>query len=184
MILCFIWTISIIIPSACLLFTEAQVHHDLYYLVCLLDRNLFVNIVKVGFISINILLTASFYVSLLRHVLRHDLQIGRDFQIHSGRSRSEGNGSNEENANEVISKRDIKVTKNILLLIGIFAVLWLPYVINYCIPGKRALYLYCAFISYMSTIINPIVYGCRNPIFREVLGSIDLCGWWRCCCTK
>ena len=181
-----IWTgsvASIILPLVLRIMTlgYSESHH-----VCDLKViNLFgmYYIVFIGIVMVIVLMfTLIFYLLILRHVLRHRKQIRNKFptakDIRSGatlnnesEASSTSRGSRPPNI-KAINKMEVEITKNLFVVAGVLVICILPQSITLMIPGDETFRIYSTMIILANSVVNPIVYGFKHPIFKEVFKSL------------
>ena len=152
-----------------------KIGYDTYYLVCTaINPSILCNLLSAGFITINILLTATFYALILRFVLRHDRQFRDKYKVSSVKSKraSHDKPPNCGNTNEVVNRREVEITKNLFLVVCLFVVCWLPNCIIISTSENSVLLLYFTLMAGANSLLNPIIYGFRHPNFREVFKRI------------
>ena len=76
-------------------------------------------------------------------------------------------------------KREIRTATTIAFVIGFFFVAWTPFfvtqiIVFYCTkcPFNWSAFIFCKFLHYSNSSINPIVYGVRIPEFRKTFKFI------------
>ena len=78
-----------------------------------------------------------------------------------------------------ITRRDIKITKNLFIVVIIFFLCFTPYFIIQFIPSLYKLNVYAGIFVIANSAINPIVYARRHPHFKIILTSIVKCQFYR-----
>ena len=170
-----IWTFSSIITP--LLFTCTD-HFNLVGLCIAYDPNkLIIHVpdpsiktllLGIALIIFELSILGTFYALILRFVLRHNRRMRAMYRAHTVKSRRKSQG----NAQEIMFRREIEITKNLFLVVCIFALCWCPILIYLLIPDNRNFYLYSLLLCASNSVVNPIIYGWRHPIFREVFKKI------------
>eukprot|EP00057_Strongylocentrotus_purpuratus_P031635 XP_785182.1 PREDICTED: beta-3 adrenergic receptor-like [Strongylocentrotus purpuratus] len=133
-------------------------------------------------IAIAMLLTLVFYLLVLRHVLRHRKQIRNKFttaeDIRTGatlNNQSQASSTSRESRPpkiNAINKMEVEITKNLFVVVGVLVICTLPQSINLMIPGVDATMIYSSMIILANSVVNPIIYGFKHPIFKEVFKSL------------
>ena len=181
-----IWTESIALIAIPLVLEIGTLEYLKYLQICSVTvTNLFgiYYIAFMGFhIAIALMLTLVFYLLVLRHVLRHRKQIRNKFttaeDIRSGatlNNQSQASSTSRESRPpkiNAINKMEVKITKNLFVVVGVLVICTLPQSINLMIPGNNALMIYTSLIRVANSVVNPIIYGFKHPIFKEVFKSI------------
>ncbi|TNN82719.1 Adenosine receptor A2b [Liparis tanakae] len=87
-----------------------------------------------------------------------------------------GNGDNQ---NHGLLQKEIRAAKSLSIIVGLFAVCWLPVHILNCItlfykePQKHEIVMYVAIIlSHANSAVNPIIYAYRIQDFRNTFRKI------------
>ena len=76
-----------------------------------------------------------------------------------------------------LKRRQIQITKNMLLVVCVFVVCVFPYVvIAQNVKGVAYLVPYVGILVYFNSCVNPLIY-CRNPYFKHVYRVILSCRW-------
>jgi len=85
-------------------------------------------------------------------------------------------------ANEGISRHEIKVSKSLFAVVFTFMVCWIPFWIIVVLrrfflvaTTPRNVELLCMFLLYFSNTVNPFVYAGMNPSFRREFRKLVLC---------
>ncbi len=101
-------------------------------------------------------------------------QVYRHVTHHFKRMRQQEVNDRGEQAANTYSKGDLEITKNLLIVVVVFILCFIPHFILLFVPGpEREPYrLYGTAILYVNTCINPIIYARRHPIFKVVLGAL------------
>ena len=76
---------------------------------------------------------------------------------------------------EVFRKRELSITKNLLVVFCLFVVCFLPTAVALIIPGGHLYHVYAMVLLYVSACINPFVYGLKHAQFKEVLRPLVCC---------
>ena len=76
---------------------------------------------------------------------------------------------------KTVSRQDIEVTKNLLIVIIAFFVSFMPYAIIILFPGSDSYHWYAAILVYANLCMNPVIYARRHPHFKVVLGAMVKC---------
>ncbi|XP_071812668.1 melatonin receptor type 1C-like isoform X2 [Apostichopus japonicus] len=76
---------------------------------------------------------------------------------------------------EQVRKRQVRVTKNLFLIVCCYVLCITPYVVSYCIPAARNLLPWSSVFYCVNSCINPIIYGLWHPNFNEILKHILKC---------
>ncbi|XP_003731731.1 orexin receptor type 2-like [Strongylocentrotus purpuratus] len=140
-------------------------------------------IVLIGIaMAIVLMFTLVFYLLILRHVLRHRKQIRNKFptaeDIRAGATLNHethaSSTSPESRPTKIkaINKMEVEVTQNLFVVAGVLVICILPQSIIFMIPGDDALRIYSSMIMLANSVVNPIVYGFKHPIFKEVFKSL------------
>eukprot|EP00057_Strongylocentrotus_purpuratus_P031677 XP_785294.1 PREDICTED: 5-hydroxytryptamine receptor 1A-like [Strongylocentrotus purpuratus] len=183
-----IWTESVILIILPHILGIGTLEFDKYHQVCgLTVTNLFgiYYIVFMGIhIAIALTLTLIFYLLVLRHVLRHRKQIRNKIttaeDIRSGATlNNQGQASSTSRESRplkinAINKMEVEITKNLFVVVGVLLICSLPQSINLMIPGDNALLIYSSMTILANSVVNPIIYGFKHPIFKEVFKSLIL----------
>ena len=112
-----------------------------------------------------------FYGLTLRFVLRHNRLMRAKYQVDSTKPRRNSHG----NIKEIMLRREIKITKNLFLVVCFFIIAWFPFCSSLLFPENRVFYLYSILLCFSNNVVNPIFYGLRHPNFREVFKNILCC---------
>ncbi|XP_785356.2 thyrotropin-releasing hormone receptor-like [Strongylocentrotus purpuratus] len=181
-----IWTESVSLVVLPILLGIGTIGYFKYLQTCgALGGNLFgmYYLVFLGIhIAIAMMLTLIFYLLVLRHVLRHRKQIRNMFTT-AGDIRSDATLNNQSQASSTsresrppkinaISKMEVEITKNLFVVVGVLLICSLPQSINLMIPGDNALIIYSTMIILANSAVNPIIYGFKHPIFKEIFKSL------------
>ena len=183
-----IWTESVILIILPHFLGIGTLEFDKYHHVCgLTATNLFgiYYIVFMGIhIAIALVLTLIFYLLVLRHVLRHRKQIRNKFttaeDIRSGatlNNQSQASSTSREPRPlkiNAINKMEVEITRNLFVVVGVLLICSLPQSINLMIPGDTAMLIYSSMTILANSVVNPIIYGFKHPIFKEVFKSLLL----------
>ena len=156
-------------------------HHLCELTVTNLFGMYYIVILGIG-LAIVLMLTLIFYLLILRHVLRHRKQIRNKFptaeDIRSGatlnnqiQASSTPPGSRPPKI-KAMNKMEVEISKNLFVVAGVLVICILPQSIHFMIPGDDALRIYSSMIMMANSVVNPIVYGFKHPIFKEVFKSL------------
>ncbi|XP_792661.1 dopamine D2-like receptor [Strongylocentrotus purpuratus] len=181
-----IWTQSLALIALPLVLGIGTFGYFKYLQICgFKGTNLFGNyyLLFMGiYIAIALMLTLVFYLLVLRHVLRHRKQIRNMFttaeDIRSGtilKNQSQASSTSRESRPpkiNAINKMEVEITKNLSVVVGVLMICTLPQSINLMIPGVDALMIYSSMIILANSVVNPIIYGFKHPIFKEVFKSL------------
>ncbi|XP_792716.1 alpha-1B adrenergic receptor-like [Strongylocentrotus purpuratus] len=132
--------------------------------------------------AIVLMLMLMLYLLVLRHVLRHRKQIRDKFttaeDIRSGATlnhESQASSTSRESRLlkiNAISKMEVEITKNLSMVVGVLVLCILPLSIDFMIPSDNVFTLYAPMIMLTNSVVNPIIYGFKHPIFKEVFKSL------------
>eukprot|EP00057_Strongylocentrotus_purpuratus_P024232 XP_011678706.1 PREDICTED: uncharacterized protein LOC105445194 [Strongylocentrotus purpuratus] len=132
--------------------------------------------------AIVLMLMLMLYLLVLRHVLRHRKQIRDKFttaeDIRSGATlnhESQASSTSRESRPlkiNAISKMEVEITKNLSMVVGVLVLCILPLSIDFMIPSDNVFTLYAPMIMLTNSVVNPIIYGFKHPIFKEVFKSL------------
>ena len=75
------------------------------------------------------------------------------------------------------NEREIRVTKNLAIVVCVFFVFVLPYGVCSVIPGSYIPFICFSVLLLSNSIINPVIYAFKHPVFSEVFRSIFTCRW-------
>ncbi|XP_071818268.1 melatonin receptor type 1B-B-like [Apostichopus japonicus] len=76
---------------------------------------------------------------------------------------------------EQVSKRQVRVTKNLFLIVCCYVLCITPYVVVFSIPAARNLLPWGTVFFCVNSCINPIIYGLWHPNFNEIFKHILKC---------
>ena len=102
--------------------------------------------------------------------VRNTLSIGHS--VYNTGAPNQGTVLKRENP---FNRKDLEVTKNMLAIIIIFFLCFMPYAVILFIPGAERLHLYGITLVFANSSLNPIIYGLRHPHFKLVLGTLIKC---------
>ncbi|XP_072028335.1 probable G-protein coupled receptor No18 [Amphiura filiformis] len=71
--------------------------------------------------------------------------------------------------------KDLQVTKNLLLVVVVFFVCFLPYSFLIIFPRSDSFHLYAILLALMNSCVNPVIYARRHPHFKIVLSAMIKC---------
>ena len=71
--------------------------------------------------------------------------------------------------------QEIQITKNLFLVVIIFALCFSPYFLSLFIPGGRSAALFTAVFTAANSAINPLIYAFKHPQFKIVLRLMIRC---------
>ena len=74
-----------------------------------------------------------------------------------------------------LDRQDVKVTRNLFLIVCLFFGCFSPYFVSALIPGARRASSFALFAVLGNSAINPLVYGLKQPHFKDVLLKIITC---------
>lgn len=80
-------------------------------------------------------------------------------------------------AREKASREEIKITKNLFLVVCSFFICFLPYFILIFIPTSAHLLFYTRVLTLGNSSINFAIYARRHPVFRVVLKHMITCSY-------
>ena len=181
-----IWTESVALIAIPHVLDIGTLEYLKYLQICSITVNNSFGIYYIAFMGIHIaialMLTLVFYLLVLRHVLRHRKQIRNKFttaeDIRSGatlNNQSQASSTSRESRPlkiNAINKMEVEITKNLFVVVGVLLICSLPQSINIMIPGDNALMIYSSMIMFANSVVNPIIYGFKHPIFKEVFMSL------------
>ncbi|XP_072177302.1 somatostatin receptor type 5-like [Diadema setosum] len=72
-----------------------------------------------------------------------------------------------------LSKREVRVTKNLFTVVLAFVVCALPTIVSFLLPGVLVAGLYTTAILYCNNCINPILYAFKHPVFKKAFMRPD-----------
>ncbi|KAJ8022210.1 Beta-4C adrenergic receptor [Holothuria leucospilota] len=77
-----------------------------------------------------------------------------------------------------IFRRQVKVTKNLFIVVCTFIVCVTPFGVANIIPAPTyPMIPWTLLLFFMNSCLNPIIYGLKHPQFKEVFGPIMTCSW-------
>ncbi|XP_041481846.1 rhodopsin, GQ-coupled-like [Lytechinus variegatus] len=195
-----IWVESLLITLVPSLFGIVEFGHSKFYSLCSIrDENplrVYYILLQGVILIVALLAIGVFYALIMAFVLRHNRDLrarlssssGNNAPYNSrntmvsdtaasskGRSSAGASGGQRPNAKEVIHKREVAITKNLIAVVCVFAICYLPTGISLVIPGAGALTLYAMMIGLANNALNPIIYALKHPIFQGVFKSLLLC---------
>ncbi|XP_070541204.1 alpha-1A adrenergic receptor-like [Ptychodera flava] len=93
-------------------------------------------------------------------------------------------------SSNVPAKRELKAVKTVLVIVGVFAVCWIPTVCFVTVGSQREKFSQSCTLYYMeryvymiaisNSAMNPIIYGCRNAEFKLAFKKIIHSFWPKC----
>ena len=87
--------------------------------------------------------------------------------------------SSGETLNRMTHKRqriqEIQITKNLFLVVIVFALFFSPYFLSLFIPGARRAALFTASLTGANSAVNPLIYAFKHPQFKIVLKLMVRC---------
>ena len=181
-----IWTESVALIVLPLVLEIGTLGFLKYLQICGLTITNFFGIYYIAFMGIHIAialtLTLILYLLVLRHVLRHRKQIRNMLRTaedirsgakinHESQASTTSRGSRPPKL-KAINKMEVEITKNLFVAVGVLVICTLPQIINLMIPGENTLTIYGSMIILSNSVVNPIIYGFKHPIFKEVFKSL------------
>ncbi|XP_030853088.1 rhodopsin, GQ-coupled-like [Strongylocentrotus purpuratus] len=132
-----------------------------------------------------LLLNVTFYILILRHVVRHNRQIQNMIGIIEISRSSTLQGCQNEASSvprgrrppkiQAINKMEVEITKNLFIVVCVFILCFLVHSVNLVIPGTSIASLYGYIILLANSVVNPIIYGLKHPNFQGVFKNILCC---------
>ncbi|XP_063955380.1 ceropsin-like [Lytechinus pictus] len=124
-------------------------------------------------IVIVLAVTMVFYFLILYHILQHNKRFRDRYEADKTSDEAQGQDSSPSSVSrppmiKAINRKEIKITKNLFIVVCIFIVCFLPTGVNLIIPGRSVYTLYSTMVVLANSVVNPIVYGLRHPNFQEV----------------
>ena len=77
-----------------------------------------------------------------------------------------------------LDHQDVQITRNLFLIVCLFFGCFSPYFVSALIPGARRASSFASFAILGNSAINPLVYGLKQPNFKDVLLKIITCRYW------
>ncbi|XP_041463830.1 rhodopsin, GQ-coupled-like [Lytechinus variegatus] len=154
-----------------------------YYSLCLTtDTNplgLYYAIIQGLSFVIVLAVTMVFYFLLLYHILQHNKHFRDRYEADRTSDEAKGQDSSPSSVSrppmiKAINRREIKITKNLFIVVCIFILCFLPIGVNLIIPVIYSFYGIILVLA--NSVVNPIVYGLRHPNFQEVFKNVLNCG--------
>ncbi|XP_072177756.1 nociceptin receptor-like [Diadema setosum] len=172
-----IWVACISIVTIPLLFGVGELGYSRYYSLCSVTdtnplRGVYV-LMQSSFIIIVLIATCIFYALIVAYVLRENRKLRSHFSadmVLSGGTK--GNTTNERNMTASLNKREVEITKNLFIVVCVFAICMVPNGVNFLIEGTSVATLYGAMISTANSVVNPVIYGLKHPNFQEAFKNI------------
>lgn len=133
--------------------------------------------VYISHVYVSMALVAFIYVRILREALRpHQraiaaLQVGQQEEQQSRRTAAQ-------------HKENMNMLKNMSIIVGLFALAWLPFCINLSVIAyaprysgdlRLTIYLYLTVAVMCNSVINPFVYALRFQKFKRAFKIMLLC---------
>nr|XP_054755867.1 rhodopsin, GQ-coupled-like [Lytechinus pictus] len=124
-------------------------------------------------IVIVLAVTMVFYFLILYHILQHNKRFRDRYEADKTSDEAQGQDSSPSSVSrppmiKAINRKEIKITKNLFIVVCIFIFCFLPTGVNLIIPGRSVYTLYSTMVVLANSVVNPIVYGLRHPNFQEV----------------
>ncbi|XP_071480090.1 somatostatin receptor type 5-like [Diadema antillarum] len=154
-----------------------ELGYSRYYSLCSVTdtnplRGVYV-LMQSSFIIIVLIVTCIFYVLIVAYVLRENRKLRSQFSadiVSSGGTKVKT--TNENNMTASLNKREVEITKNLFIVVCVFAICMVPNGVNFLIEGTSVSTLYGAMISTANSVVNPIIYGLKHPNFQEAFKNI------------
>ncbi|XP_071833853.1 G-protein coupled receptor moody-like [Apostichopus japonicus] len=90
-------------------------------------------------------------------------------------SNNESRGENKGNAHSAAFKSQVKVTRNLFLVVCSYIICIMPYAIACLIPPSYPAIPWVSLFLIANCCVNPIIYGLKHPQFRDVFRHILSC---------
>ena len=164
-----VWLAIIGFYTALLASHSRHVRYEPSYAVCAIAHSLIQTLVEFVFVIIALIVIVVCYTLVFVNIRKHQLSVATS--LLSGRGR-----------NSNLSVEEIKISKLLFMTVLGFAVCWVPSLVIITMDRAathttppRARTLLCTYLNYLSTALNPVLYGIMNRSFRAEYKKILLC---------
>ncbi|XP_071811692.1 mu-type opioid receptor-like [Apostichopus japonicus] len=166
------WTYVALVTFILPFFGVGALGYSKRYRVCTLNSDneltLYYTALRLTLLPVTCLIVIIFsYISIFRFLIKSGQT---QIKYKKSKPSAKAPGSTKD-----INNRQMKVTKNLFVIVCAYVLCIIPYVLTYAIPGLYALIPWAALCGASNSFINPVIYGFWHPNFKEVFKCILRC---------
>ncbi|XP_030833097.1 G-protein coupled receptor moody-like [Strongylocentrotus purpuratus] len=94
---------------------------------------------------------------------------------HNAASSNISEGRKVSGIKTVVLKREVEITKNLLMVIVSFFICIAPYSVSLLLPKGNSLSIFTGILLMFNTCINPMIYSFKHPTFKVVIRCVVGC---------